>query len=310
MAFRKYVAEFIGTAMLVVIGCGTAVGATTLTGGALSFGVMVAIGLAFGIAVIIAAYSIGSVSGAHLNPAVSVAMLIVGRISAVDFLGYVLAQVLGGIAGAALLGNIAGSYENLGANGYGELSYMSTNGWHALLIEVVLTFVFVLAVLGVTAQPECSNVAGIVIGFSLTGVVMLGLPFTGTSVNPARSLGPALLEGGLALDQVWLFVLAPLVGGVVAAVVYFFLVEAPTYSTTSRKAHARVAEPVAAPEPAHAAKPVTIPPTTAAKHTAVAKAAPHHNPDVSPLDVLVDAPEAAGHKSVEELMREIDEATK
>lgn len=233
MDFRKYIAEFIGTIILVTVGCGTAVGATALTGslgleGSALAIAAVAIGLAFGISIIIAAYSIGNVSGAHLNPAVSLAMLIDGRMTVIDFIGYVVAQVLGAIVAAALLVAFTGSNASLGTNGYGDASAMGTGAGVAFLIEVVLTFFFVLVILGVTAKPEFSNIAGIVIGLSLAAIVMLGLPFTGTSVNPARSFGPALLAGGEALGQVWVFILAPLVGGALAAIVHRFVL-APSY---------------------------------------------------------------------------------
>lgn len=227
-AFRKYIAEFIGTAILVLIGCGTAVGATALSGGVLTFGVTVAIGLAFGIAIIIAAYSIGNVSGAHLNPAVSLAMLIDGRMKVADFIGYIVAQVLGAIAGAGLIIAFTGSNKSLGTNGYASQSATNATLTQALIIEAVLTFVFVLVILGVTAKAQFSNIAGIVIGLSLAAIVMTGLPYTGTSVNPARSFGPALLAGGTALKQVWVFIVAPLVGGALAALVHRFLL-APAY---------------------------------------------------------------------------------
>lgn len=237
MDFRKYIAEFIGTAILVLVGCGTAVGATALTGGQMDRGAMVAIGLAFGLAIIIAAYSIGNVSGAHLNPAVSLAMLIDGRMTVADFIGYVVAQVLGALAGAGLLIAFTGSNASLGTNGYGSASASNTTLVEALVIEAVLTFVFVLVILGVTAKAQFANIAGIVIGLSLAAIVMLGLPFTGTSVNPARSLGPALLAGGTALSQVWVFIVAPLVGGALAALVHRFLL-APSYAEAKEEAAA------------------------------------------------------------------------
>lgn len=231
MNIRKYIAEFIGTIMLVTIGCGTAVGSTALTGalgleGSPLAVAAVVIGLAFGMSIVIAAYSVGNVSGAHLNPAVSLAMLIDGRMSVVDFVGYVVAQVLGAIAAAGLLVAFTGSYASLGTNGYGDASAMGTGAGIAFLIEVVLTFFFVLLILGVTSKPEFANIAGIVIGLALAAIVILGLPFTGTSVNPARSFGPALLAGGEALAQVWVFILAPLVGGALAALVHRFVLTA------------------------------------------------------------------------------------
>lgn len=229
MDFRKYLAEFIGTLILVTLGCGTVVGANALVdqlelGGSALAVSSVIIALAFGISIIIAAYSVGNVSGAHLNPAVSLAMLIDGRLSVTDFIGYVVAQVLGATAAAGLLVAFTGSNASLGTNGYGEASALGTNMGQAFLVETVLTFFFVLVILGVTAKAEFSKIAGLVIGISLMAVVLTGLPFTGTSVNPARSLGPALLAGGTALAQVWLFIVAPLVGGALAAVVHRALV--------------------------------------------------------------------------------------
>lgn len=229
MDFRKYCAEFIGTIILVTVGCGTVVGANTLVdqlnlGGSALAVSSVIIALAFGLAIVIAAYSVGNVSGAHLNPAVSLAMLIDGRLSAADFVGYVVAQVLGATAGAGLIVAFTGSNASLGTNGYGEASALGTGVGQAFLVECVLTFFFVLVILGVTAKAEFGNIAGLVIGLSLMPIVLIGLPFTGTSVNPARSLGPALLAGGQSLAQVWLFIVAPLVGGALAALVHRALV--------------------------------------------------------------------------------------
>jgi aquaporin Z len=233
MNFRKYIAEFIGTAILVLVGCGTVVGANTLVGqtglkGAPLAISSVVIAIAFGMSIVIAAYSVGNVSGAHLNPAVSLAMLIDGRLSVTDFCGYVVAQLLGAIAASGLLVAFTGSNESLGTNGYGDASALGTGAGTAFLVETVLTFVFVLVILGVTAKAEFANIAGLIIGLSLSAIVLLGLPFTGTSVNPARSFGPALLAGGEALSQVWLFILAPLVGGALAALVHRYVL-APAY---------------------------------------------------------------------------------
>lgn len=224
---KKYVAELIGTFVLVVFGCGSAVAANTLLGTAgqplpLAFSTLL-IAFAFGLSIVAMAYSIGNISGCHINPAVSLAMLLSGKLTGKDFVGYVVAQVIGGIAGAGLLVVFFGSNEALGANGYGEASAIGCNMGQAFLVEVVLTFAFLLAILGVTSRIENSSVAGLVIGLTLTLVHILGIPFTGTSVNPARSLGPALLQGGVALSQVWVFLVAPLVGAALAAVVYKYL---------------------------------------------------------------------------------------
>lgn len=221
---KKYIAEFIGTAVLVVFGCGSAVAANTLVANngaeiplALS---TLLIAFAFGLSIVAMAYSIGNVSGCHINPAVSFGMLVAGKMEAKDFIGYVVAQCIGAIAGAGLLVAFFGSNASLGTNGYAEASALGTSMPIAFLVEVVLTFVFVLLILGVTSKVENASVAGLVIGLTLVLIHILGIPFTGTSVNPARSLGPALLAGGTALSQVWVFILAPLVGAGIAALVH------------------------------------------------------------------------------------------
>lgn len=208
---KKYISEFVGTFVLVLIGCGTAV----LTGGNLFV-----TPLAFGLVIVAMAYSIGNVSGCHINPAVSLAMLITKKMDIKDFVGYVIAQLLGALAGAALLGYLLNSFENLGANGYGGAGQYATNPINALIIETILTFIFVSVILAVTSKKENSSVAGIVIGLTLTLIHIIGIPFTGTSVNPARSLMPALLQKTSALPQVWVFVLAPLLGATLAAIFY------------------------------------------------------------------------------------------
>ena len=221
---NKYVAEFIGTAVLVIFGCGSAVAANTLLGNAgqtvqLAFSTLL-IAFAFGLSIVAMAYSVGNVSGCHVNPAVSFGMLVAGRMTVKDFVGYVVAQFLGATAGAALLVFILGSNASLGTNGFGKASAMGSDMYTALLVEVVLTAVFVFTILGVTSKPEFANVAGLVIGLTLTLIHILGIPFTGTSVNPARSFGPALLAGGLAMQQLWVFIVGPLVGGLLAAFAY------------------------------------------------------------------------------------------
>ncbi|MBQ4626692.1 MAG: aquaporin [Clostridia bacterium] len=212
---KKYIAEFIGTFVLVLFACGTAavVGCSAENG----TGYLLT-ALAFGLVIVAMAYSIGNVSGCHINPAVSIAMLVSGKLSVKDFIGYVIAQFAGATAGAGVLMAFVGKDSGLGANAlYNDSIALS------ILIEIILTFVFVIAILGVTSKVENSAVAGIVIGLSLTLVHILGISFTGTSVNPARSFGPALLVGGDALSNVWVFIVAPLVGGVLAALVYKFL---------------------------------------------------------------------------------------
>ncbi len=212
-SIKKYVAEFIGTFVLVLFACGTAAAVGCSTADPNVAYLLTA--LAFGLVIVAMAYSIGNVSGCHINPAVSIAMLVSGKMNIKDFIGYVIAQFAGAIAGAAVMGAFLGFDCGFGANGLFEGDI-----WKSLLIEIVLTFVFVLAILGVTSKAENSKVAGIVIGLTLTLVHIFGIHFTGTSVNPARSFGPALFAGGEALANVWVFIVAPLVGGVLAAVVY------------------------------------------------------------------------------------------
>ena len=215
---KKYIAEFLGTLVLVLFGTGIAV---------LSGGDLVATSLAFGLAIVAEAYVIGDISGCHVNPAVSLAMFINKKLSAKDFGYYVLAQVLGALAGTGLLyliiANSSMGTTLLGVNGYGALSITNLSLIGAILTEIILTFVFIYTIIGVTSNKNNSSVAGIVIGLTLTFVHLLGIPLTGTSVNPARSLAPALFVGGEALAQVWVFILAPLVGGALAAFVYQYL---------------------------------------------------------------------------------------
>lgn len=221
---KKYVAEFIGTAVLTLFGCGSA----AISGGIDGALGILGIAMAFGLSIVAMAYVIGDVSGCHINPAVSLGVFLNKGMSAKDFAGYLVAQFLGGIAGAGILFGIISSTElgavaetGLGQNGFGEASYVGLSMGGAVLVEVILTFVFVFTILGVTAKAENGKVAGLVIGLTLAFVHILGIPLTGTSVNPARSLGPALLVGnGTALPQVWVFIVAPLVGAALAAIVY------------------------------------------------------------------------------------------
>ena len=225
---KKYFCEAIGTCVLVLFGCGAAV----ITGN------IVAIALAFGLSIVAMAYVIGDVSGCHVNPAVSLAMLINKKIYLKDFFFYVIAQIVGAFVGAGLLYLIlnfsqavaqAGGISaiGLGTNGFGEASSLGINMWIALLVEVVLTFVFIYTILGVTSDEKKSSVAGIVIGLTLAFVHILGISLTGTSVNPARSLAPATVMAIIgkyeAIKQVWVFIVAPLVGSVLAAFAFKFL---------------------------------------------------------------------------------------
>ena len=211
---KKFFAEFIGTLVLVLFACGTAVvvGCDGAKGDAAYF--MTA--LAFGLVIVAMAYSIGNVSGCHINPAVSVGMLLSGRMSVSEFVQYIAAQFLGAICGAAILGVLVGFDTPLGTNG------LAAGGVAvSLLAEVILTFVFVFVILGVTSEEKYGKVAGIVIGLTLTLVHIFGIHFTGTSVNPARSFGPALIKliagDGAAFKCVWVFLVAPTVGGALAA---------------------------------------------------------------------------------------------
>ena len=208
---KKYAAEFIGTFVLVFFACGVA---GQICDGSIPG--LIGTALAFGLVIVAMAYSIGNISGCHINPAVSIAMLASKKMSMKDFCGYIVAQFLGATAGAGILYAIVGDNQKLGANGLYQ-----NNPWTSLIIEVILTFVFVIAILGVTSKAENGSVAGLVIGGALVLVHLLGISFTGTSVNPARTFGPALFSG--SLDIYWVFLLAPLAGGILAALVYGWL---------------------------------------------------------------------------------------
>ena len=219
---KKYLCEFIGTAVLVLFGCGSA----AIAGGALG---TLGIALAFGLSIVAMAYVIGNVSGCHINPAVSLAMLINKKMSVKDFAFYVIAQVIGAIAGIGILYAIMANsgldvnVQGLGANGFDAASAVNLNMVGAIIVEIVLTFVFIYTILGVTSDDNKSSVAGIVIGLTLAFVHIMGIPLTGTSVNPARSLAPAIFLGGDALSQVWVFIVAPFVGSAIAAFAFKFL---------------------------------------------------------------------------------------
>ena len=218
---RKYIAELIGTMVLVLFGCGSAAIAGTMLG-------TLGIALAFGLSIVAMAYVIGDISGCHINPAVSIGMWIDGRMDSKDLVMYIIFQCIGAIIGIALLAAIInsapmlGGYAatGLGQNGFGSASSVGLDVVGAIIVEIILTFVFVFTVLGVTKKAENGGVAGIVIGLTLAFVHIMGIPLTGTSVNPARSLAPALFLGGQALQQVWVFILAPIVGAVIAGFLY------------------------------------------------------------------------------------------
>ncbi len=218
---RKYIAELIGTMVLVLFGCGSAAIAGPVLGN-------LGIALAFGLSIVAMAYVIGDISGCHINPAVSIGMWIDGRMDVKDLILYIVFQCIGAIIGIAILAAIINSAPSLGgymttglgANGFGSASSVGLNVVGAIIVEIILTFVFVFTVLGVTKKAENGAVAGIVIGLTLAFVHIMGIPLTGTSVNPARSLAPALFLGGQALQQVWVFILAPIVGAVIAGLLY------------------------------------------------------------------------------------------
>jgi aquaporin Z len=230
MNARSLLAEALGTALLVFL----AVGVATLSfgyrfaGSSYSAGV-VTTALAFGVVLLVLVYAVGPISGCHINPAVTMGFLVSGRMSFDDALAYWVAQFVGGIAGAAALFGVfhAGVYSRsvvgLGTNGYGSNSSIKINAGGAFAVEVILTFVFVFVILAVTRRAANAIIAGVVIGLSLTLVHLIGIPIDGTSVNPARSLGPALFVGSSALKQIWVFILAPLVGGALAALVYAYM---------------------------------------------------------------------------------------
>ncbi len=225
---KKYIAEFIGTAVLVTFGCGTAmlVGCDAAAGGG-----YILTALAFGLAIVACAYCIGNVSGCHVNPAVSLGVLMSGRMTTKDFIGYVIAQVLGAFFGALLLMAIfsMGGVEDM-TGGFGSNGLAGVNGSAAagILVEIVLTFVFIMCILGVTSSKAGhGSFGGLIIGLTLVFVHILGIGLTGTSVNPARSIGPAIvaaMNGNTEpLGSLWVFIIAPLIGGALAALCYNYL---------------------------------------------------------------------------------------
>jgi aquaporin Z len=210
----KLIAEFIGTLTLVLLGCGAAV-----LGGVDHVG-QLGISIAFGGAIVAMAYGIGSISGCHVNPAVSLAAFIAGRMTLKDMLVYWIAQFAGALAGAALLAVIAGSTANLGQNGWGPGYLGEFSLQSALVFEIVMTALFVIVILGSTSEKAPAGFAGLAIGVTLAIIHIVGIQVTGVSVNPARSFGPAVLAGGQALSQLWLFFLAPAAGAVIGAAFY------------------------------------------------------------------------------------------
>ncbi len=223
-ATKKYAAEGLGTFALVLFGCGAAAIAGVSATGPSGLGLL-GISFAFGLAVVAMAYTIGPISGCHINPAISVAMCVAGKLSVKDLIGYVIAQCIGAIAGAGVLYIIASGGAGfemgewaLGSNGWGEGYLGNYDMQSAFIAELVFTFLFLMVIFGTTAKNASPQMAGLAIGISLALIHFVAIPITGTSVNPARSLGPALFAGGMALQQLWLFIVAPVAGGILAAV--------------------------------------------------------------------------------------------
>jgi len=230
---KKLVAEFIGTAWLVFGGCGSAVFAAAFTSGApdnIHLGIgFTGVAFAFGLTLLTMVYTIGPISGCHINPAVTIGVLTAGKMTGKDAIGYIVAQCLGAILGAAVLYLIASGRPGytmpewgLGANGWGVGYLGNYNILSAFVIEAVMTFLFIFVILGTTSKFGNSAMAGLAIGVTLMLIHLVTIPVTGTSVNPARSLGPALFSGGKALAQLWLFIVAPIVGAFISALVWRF----------------------------------------------------------------------------------------
>lgn len=222
---KKLLAEFIGTLWLVLGGCGSAILAAAYPDLGIGF---VGVSIAFGLTVLTMAYAIGHISGCHLNPAVSIGLWLGGRFEKKELLPYIVAQVLGAIAGAGILYLIASGKPGFeiggfAANGYGEHSPGMFSMEAALITEVVMTFMFLFIILGVTHSKSSTGMAGLTIGLGLTLIHLISIPVTNTSVNPARSTSQALFAGGWAIDQLWLFWLAPIVGAALAGLVYRYL---------------------------------------------------------------------------------------
>jgi len=244
---KKLIAEFLGTMVLVVIAVGVATESFGFHLFGLSFAAgVVATALAFGMVLVALVYAIGPISGCHVNPAVTLGFLATGRMKIQEGIGYLIAQFAGGIVGAYLLYWMFTtsplyhkSIQGLGTDGYGTKSRLLVSQGGAFLIEVVLTAIFVLVVLFATHKAAIQGAVGVAIGFALLMVHLIGIPLTGTSVNPARSLGPALVVGGTALSQVWVFIVAPLVGAIVAALIHLLL----TRGSADQPAGASVADP-------------------------------------------------------------------
>jgi len=235
MRQHKMFAEFIGTALLVfcAVGVATASFGFGITGGSATAGV-IATALAFGLVMLVLAYALGPISGCHINPAVTLGFLVARRIDVREAIDYWAAQIAGGIVGALVLWGIASSADGysrsgtgLGADGFGGQSMVGLNAAGAIGVEIILTALFVFVVLSATRNDAAPQVAGVAIGLALAAVHLMGVPLTGTSVNPARSIGPALIVAGPALSQLWVFLIAPMIGGALAAAVHEYLFRSP-----------------------------------------------------------------------------------
>ena len=228
--YNKYVAEFLGTLVLVLMGCGSAV----IAGGNGTTGVgLLGISFAFGLSVIAMAYAIGHISGCHINPAITIGMVVLGRMKASESIGYIISQIVGALAGAGILLLIAEGKPDfdivatgLGQNGYASASPQNYSLASGFISEVVFTTIFLLVIFGSTSTKNIhGGFAGLAIGLSLVLIHIVGIPVTGVSVNPARSIGPAIIVGGTAITQLWLFIVAPILGSIIAALIWRFFVE-------------------------------------------------------------------------------------
>lgn len=222
---KKYLAEMMGTFCLVLIGCGSA----AIAGEYIGF---VGISFAFGLTVLVMVYTIGHISGCHINPAITISMLVAKKIKSKDAVGYIIFQFVGAVVAAGVIYLIlsgetgfSNTALNLGQNGYGSLSPGGFSMMACFVAEVVLTGIFLFVIFGSTSDKAPKGFAGLSIGFSLVLIHLIGIPITGTSVNPARSFGPAVLVGGEALSQLWLFIVAPIIGGIIAAVAWKYIFE-------------------------------------------------------------------------------------
>ena len=229
---KKLFAEFIGTLSLVLFGCGAAVVSGITASGPAGLGLL-GISLAFGLAVVAMAYAIGPISGCHINPAITIGMLVAKKITVADAIGYIIAQFLGAVAGAGILYTIISGRNDfeglkewaLGSNGWGEGYLGNYSTAAAFITEAAMTCLFLLVIFATTSTKGSGPLTGLAIGITLVLIHMVAIPVTGTSVNPARSFGPAIFAGGKAMSQLWLFLVAPIVGGILGALIWKGLLE-------------------------------------------------------------------------------------